>query len=184
MVEGVERVGQQPQDLLRGLYEALWYGDVEARRIAMAACARHGHPSLLLPILDAVHDHPELLRPAIDSLGQLRDARARFFLNDVLLAGGADGERAAGALALIGGPALDLLREATRSTDASLRTTAVLALLPYAGLDDLTVLHEYVGRNAQDPSEVLRRVRERVTALETILDEQQSAGGLGVEPQL
>lgn len=161
-------------DLFAALDDGLWFGSVEARRLAMRELARFGYRPAVLPIIDAARAQPELVPTAVRCLGRLGDTRAQHYLGEVL-SGGHPRERrlAAEALARIGDVALEVLREATRSSDADIRGAAVLALLPRTGLDDLTVLHEYVGLHGDDDPAVVGPVRERARLLEELLEQQQ-----------
>jgi hypothetical protein len=167
-------------DLLPALDEAVWFGSIEAKRLAMQQLARFGYRSSVLTIIDAARAHPQLVPTAVRALGRLADPRARRYLGEVLEHGHARERRlAAEALVAIGDLALDVLREATRSATSDVRTTAVRALVPHTGLDDLTVLHEYVARHgAEDDPAVVALVRERAELLEGLLEEQlESAAG-------
>jgi hypothetical protein len=161
-----------PPGFISALDEALWFGTVDAQRQAMIELARFGFPLTTTAAVDAVHMHPELLGVVIAALGMQEDDRSRFFLSEVLQADPEYRRPAASALADVGGQALDILRQATRHPDRAVREVAVDALLPRAGIDDLTVLHEYVGSNAGDDPAVLGRVRERATFLENLLEQQ------------
>ncbi len=164
-----------PPEFLSALEDALWAGTPDAQRIAMKELSRYRYPPALLPIVDAAQADPRLQRPAILALGRMNDDRAAAFLGE-FLDRGPDIERrlAAQSLAQIGGRSLDVLRLATRSATKAVRTEAVRALVPIAGLDDLTVLHEFVGQHPDDGTEVVNPARDRVMFLESLLEAQQS----------
>jgi hypothetical protein len=176
MVEAMRHSsGAMPAEYLSTLDDAIWFGTTDAQRIAMSQVARFQYRGVVLSIIDAASLDPALAKPGILALGQIGDDRARFFLGEYV--SGADPELrrlAAEALARIGARALDVLREHTRSDSAAVREAAVHALVPITGLDDLTVLHEYVGLHADDDPEVVARARERAALLEKLLEQQQS----------
>lgn len=163
-----------PPDFLPALEDAIWSGAIEAQRVAIPQAARYHDPAIAALATDAVTAHPELRLVAIQSLGLTRDDRARFFLGESLVKG-SPRERglAAVALASIGGRGLDVLRESTRSDVREIRQAAIEALLPFTGLDDLTVLHEYVGLHPADDPAVLERSRQRAAYLESLLATQE-----------
>jgi hypothetical protein len=178
-----------PPDLLPAFEDAVWYGSVEAQRLAMRDLAQLRFERGVLPIIDAVYANPVLLRPAVINLGRLKDARARFFLDQILRAEGdllADPRirpAAATALAEFLGPATAVLRGACRSDRAEVRQTAVMALVPVSGLEDLTVLHEYLGSHPDDDANVLRAVEKRARLLESLVDQVQSGEDPVVPPE-
>jgi len=168
-----------PADLLPAFEESMWYGSVEAQRLAMRELAQIEYERGVLPIIDAVYDHPGLLRPATLSLGRLMNVRARFFLDAVLRAEGDPlGDpriraAAAASLASFQGVATPVLRAACRSERPEVRQTAIAALVPITGLEDLTVLHEYIALHPDDDSAVMRLVAQRAQLLESLVDQLQ-----------
>jgi HEAT repeat protein len=110
----------------------------------------------------------------IRALQQQGDDRARHFLGELLR----EGDRrylhqAAEALAVIGGRAIDTLREATISPDSTLRGAAIDALVPVSGIDDLTILYEYVSLYPEDPPERMDLVLQRAVQLEAMMEARQ-----------
>jgi HEAT repeat protein len=169
-----------PPSLLPAFEDALWHGSVESRRLAMREIAQLRFERGVLPIVDAVHEDPALLRPAVLALGRLRDARARFFLDSVLRAE-SDPLRdprtralAAEALAALLNHGTPVLRAATRTDRKEVRQTAVAALVPVSGLEDLTVLHEYLMRHPDDDPNVVRLVEKRARLLESLVGQEQT----------
>jgi hypothetical protein len=162
-----------PEDFLPGLVDALWYGSVEAKRVAMLELARFRYPPSVLTIADSAHAHPELVGTAVWALGRMGDPRARVFLNETLLDGNPRHRAAAAAaLAALGEEGLALLREAVRSDRSEIRGAAVTALLPVSTTEDLTLLHEYVEIYPDDGTGLIPRVRERTIELEAELEEE------------
>jgi hypothetical protein len=49
------------------------------------------------------------------------------------------------------------------------REAAVVALLPHATPDDVTLLYEYLNQHRRDDPDVVNAVRERATELESAL---------------
>jgi len=163
-----------PPDLLPALEEAVWYGTRDARAIAIPELARYGARPALLTIIDAAYEDAELIAIAVDAVGMIGDARARFFLDEQLNTGGPGiPEKAAVALARIGGKALDPLKNAMRSDDQELRQLAVRALLPFAGVEDLSALYEYTYRHGDDDAELVDAVRQSTVVLEQHLAAEQ-----------
>jgi hypothetical protein len=167
-----------PPDYLPGLEEAIWFGSVEARRLAMMEISRYPYPPAVLTIIDAVHLDPELTYAGIRALGRLRNERGRFFLKRILVHGEPRYQKlAAQALGLIGETGVPLLREQAVSEQRSVREAAMAALLPYATSDDLTLIHEYVGLHADDDPVLVDSVRSKAIELETQLEESQLSEG-------
>jgi len=164
-----------PGDYLPGLEEAIWFGSIGARRIAIPEITRYDFPPAVLTIIDAIHENPQLARTGIEGLGRMRNPRARFFLLDVLRKGTSRYQRpAAQALGKLGDRGVLVLRQSADSDRKPEREAAMLALLPYTTPDDLTLLHEYPAVHADDDAEVLAAVRERGAELEEFLLEQQA----------
>jgi hypothetical protein len=81
---------------------------------------------------------------------------------------------AAVALSRIGGPALQPLKDAMRSEDRALRETACRALLPVAGLEDVTALHEYAAARPDDDPGLVEAVRTAAAMLEEAMAARQA----------
>ncbi len=157
----------EPEDYLPGLVDALWFGSVEAQRLAMIEVSRFTFPAAVTGIIDAVHAHPELTRVAIQSLGRMQDIRGRLFLNDVLTGPNPRYRaQAAEALVALGSPGLDLLRDALRSAEPTVRRAALAALLPNARPEDLTALYEYMVAHESEDPEQAEGIRPRASELE------------------
>ena len=168
--------GGNPADFLPGLEEALWFGSIEAKRIAMHELARYPFPPAVLTTIDAIYEHPELTLDGLRALGAMQNARGRFFLRRVLQFGDPHFKPAAAiALGRVGETGLLTLREQARSEDRAVREAAIDALLPYANPDDLTTLYEYIGFRTEDDPEVRARVLEKAAEIEQILEELQLA---------
>jgi hypothetical protein len=163
-----------PAQYIPSLYDAVWYGSVEAKRLAMAELAGQRFPPAMLPIIDAVYEYPALTEVAVETLQRLGDDRARFFLGELLLEGDpAYRQMAAVALATIGGRCIDTLRDATVSERAQIRGAAIDALLPVSSVNDLTILYEYIAQFPEDDADRVDRVLQRATQLEAILEARQ-----------
>jgi len=161
----------QPENYLPGLEELIWFGSVDAKRIAILEITRFRFGPALMTIMDAGHFHPELLETVVWSLGAYGNDRARHFLGKVMRE--SDDERrrlAARALAQIGRRAKLTLRDAALGDEANLRHEAIRALLPVTDPDDLTALYEFLSRFADDDARVVQRVRDRIGELEEYLD--------------
>jgi hypothetical protein len=173
-----------PADLLPALEEAVWFGTHDARAIAIPELGRYQASPALLTIIDAGHEDPELVGLAVDAVGMIGDERGRFFL-DAQLHGGAPGipEKAAVALARTGGKALDPLKAAIRSDDRALRELAVRALLPVAGVEELSTLYEYTYRHEDDDPELIEAVRQSTVVLERLLAAQQDHDSASPMPE-
>jgi hypothetical protein len=163
-----------PPEYLPGLYDAVWFGSMDAKRLAMVEIVRYRFSLATLTMMDAAHEYP-LLRPTvIRTLASQGDDRARHFLGEIL----AEGDPAlypmvAQSLATIGGRAIETLRNATLSPDSALRAAAIDALLPVSGVDDLTILYEYVALFPEDPPGRLDLVLQRAAQLEAIMEARQ-----------
>lgn len=165
-----------PPDFLPGLNDAVWYGTREARLLAIPELGRFRFTPGVLTIIDAAHEDPQLLEVSIEALASMRDQRARFFLEQVMLEGPLEVRGlAAGALARIGDLSLLPLKVAIRSEDPGTRALAVRALLPVATVDDLSTLHEYVYNHPDDDSSTIDSVRASAVALEERLARQISS---------
>lgn len=156
-----------PTDYIPALESAIWFGDHATRELAIPELARFRQRGATLTMVDAATEDPSLIPLVARATGQIGDPRARFWLEKVLR--GPDpalrGE-AAVALARIGGPALVPLKDAMRSEDRALRETACRALLPVAGLEDVTALHEYVTARPDDDPALVEAVRTAANLLE------------------
>ena len=173
-----------PAEYLLGLEEATWFGTREARLRAIPELGRHRYRPSLLTIVDAAYEDAELVPTAIESLGMMGDARARFFLEKMMLEGPPDARgQAAAALARIGGEALRPLKIATRSDDPGVRLVAIQGLLPVATIDDISTLHEYVYNHPQDDPGILEAVRASALMLEDALARQAEADSASAESE-
>ena len=174
-----------PHAYLPALEEAIWYGSIEARRLAMAEISMFVFPPAVLSTIDAIYEEPELALHGIRALGRMRDERSRFFLGRVLNHSEPRyKEAAAASLVLLNETGLQVLRNAVRSESRDVRLAAIHALLPYTAVDDLTRLYEYVDLHGDtDGPEVLERIRERARELEILLEEQQLAEAASAETE-
>ena len=171
-----------PSEYLIGLEEATWFGTREARLRAIPELGRHRYRPSMLTIIDAAYDDPELMPTVIESLGMMRDTRARFFLEKVMLEGAPEVRgQAAAALARLGGTALYPLKLAMRSDDPEVRLVAVQALLPVATVDDISTLHEYAYNHPDDDPGILEAVRASALMLEEALARQAEAESASAE---
>jgi hypothetical protein len=165
-----------PADYLPGLESAIWFGDRAARELAIPELARFRQRGATLTLVDAAVEDPELASLVIRSIGHIGDARGRFWLETQLR--GTDRQLradAAVALATLGGPAIVPLKDAMKSDDRALRETACRALLPVAGLDDITALHEYAAAWPDDAPALLEAVRTAAAMLEEALAARQAS---------
>jgi hypothetical protein len=162
-----------PPNLLPALEDAVWFGSSDARRLAIPELALYQYRPALLACIDAGLEDPTLLELVIRSVARMGDDRARFFLEEVLLAEDQNqAAMAAEAMATIGGRALAPLRDAVLSEDETVRGNAIAALLPVASIDDLAVLYEYLAKFTADDEAMIGRVRERAALLEQVLEER------------
>jgi hypothetical protein len=155
------------------LYDAVWYGSTEARRLAIAANASLGHKSSLLPMIDAAYEEPILVLAVVKALGDFASDRGRFYLKEVLESGTPEQRlSAAHAMTRIGNKSLELLRESVLSDDQQTRLTALDALLPISSTDDLSIFHEYASKYSSEDPLTWQRLSERVSMLEEIMETQ------------
>lgn len=168
--------GGIPSEYLPALEDMIWYGSLEAKRVAIPEAARLRYPLALLSIMDAASEHPELVPVAVKALGDFRNDRARGFLKDVMLRGHPH-ERllAARALGRIGDRGMDTLREAARDSDAGCRSAALETLLPVTDTDDLSLLHEYIGLYPDENPRLHAMLLKRALLLEAIKEKQLDA---------
>jgi len=163
-----------PPNYLTGLEDAIWFGSLEARRLGMIEVSRQFYPPAVLPMIDAIYAHPELTETGLKALSRMRDGRTRFFLRRVLTTADPRFKKlAATGLGDVGEAGLAILRELTKSVDREVREAAMIALLPHAKLDDLTLLYEYVTSNSEDDALVIDAVRERAQGFETFLEQME-----------
>jgi len=163
-----------PPNFLPGMEEAIWFGSIEARRIAMTEIVRFHYPPAVLSMIDAIHIDPELTLHGLRALGWMGDERARFFLTRVLEHAEPRFKLAAAtALGRLGETGLATLRVSARDEEQSVRESSMDALLRYTNPDDLTMLHEYVALRSDDDPAVVDRTRERAMELEALLEERQ-----------
>lgn len=163
-----------PALYLPSVYDSLWFGSIDAKRLGMYELARYRFPLATLPMIDAAYEYPRMRQSVIRALQQQGDDRARHFLGGLLQEGDPRYlHQAAEALAVIGGRCIDTLREATISPDSTLRGAAIDALLPVSGIDDLTILYEYVSLYPEDPPERMDLVLQRAVQLEAMMEARQ-----------
>ena len=160
-----------PAGYLPALEDAVWFGGREARTLAIPELARLRSQASVLPIIDAALEDPELEQVAAQALGQLGDARARFYLARLLDEGKPFlRDQAAVALARVGDEGRSLLRSAMKSERKEIRLSAVRAILPFATVDDLTALHEYAASHAADDPPTGKAVEQAAAILERALE--------------
>jgi hypothetical protein len=177
-----ERFSNSP-DFLPGLEEAIWFGSVEARRLAMIELSRYPFPPAVLTIIDAIHQEPELMVNGLRALSRMRNERTRFFLKRVLHHGAPRYQRlAAEGLGRLAESGIPLLREATAAQDRGVRETALAAWIPYAAPEDVTLLHEYVTAHGDDDPDLLRAARDKALELEAALEREHLAEAATSEP--
>ena len=163
-----------PAQYMPALYDSIWFGSMDAKRLGMFEMARYRFPMATLPIIDSAYEYPRLRHSVIRALEQQGDDRARHFLGEILMEGDPQYlHEAAQALAVIGGRSIDTLREATISPDPTLRGAAIDALMPVSGVDDLTILYEYVALYPEDPPERMDLVLQRAAQLEAMMEARQ-----------
>jgi hypothetical protein len=168
-----ERTGV-PRDYLAGLEKAIWFGSIHAKRLAIARLSGESYRPVVMACIDAAHDHPELTETVLRALVSFREPTSRFYLDESLRTGTLQQRRlAAIALSLIGGPAHELLREASLSDDSKVQDVAVAALIPVSGPEDLTIFYEFVDRYAGDGHPLLEEVSRRAAELEALRESQQ-----------
>jgi len=170
-----QRPAELPAAFLPALETAVWYGPREARERAIPPLAQFRYTPALLPIIDAALEDRALLPLAVKAVSAMQDARARFFLDDTLMAGPPDVRSdAAIALARIGGDALFPLKKALRSDDPATRLAAATAILPVARTDDLSALYEYLSAHSGDDPIVVQAIRDTAAMLEEVLAAQHA----------
>ena len=177
MIDAARRLteGTAP-GLLRGLDKALWFGTVDAKRLAIQQFGMRKTRAVRMAIVDATYDHPELIPIAVQSLTQIGDDRARHYLGELLASDDEEHRRlAASALGKIGARCKDVLREGVLSQDPGMREAALSELLANTGLGDLTTLYEYVAAFPDDDPSLLEQVRQRAVLLEDLLERQRAA---------
>jgi hypothetical protein len=163
-----------PPQYIPSLYDAVWFGSLDAKRLAMLELAEYRFPPAMLAFVDAAYEHPELTEIVIRSLKRLGDDRSRHYLGQLLLSGDPDYlDLAAEALAAIGGRGIEILRDATASPRPEIRGAVIDALVPVSGVDDLTILYEYVAQFPDDDSQRIDLVLQRAAQLESMLEARQ-----------
>ena len=163
-----------PTDYLPGIESAIWFGDHAARELAIPELARFRQRGATLTLVDVAIEDPTLAPLVVRAMGEIGDPRARFWLETLLH--GSDlplRADAAVSLARIGGPALVPLKDAMKSGERGIRETACRALLPVAGLDDITALHEYAAAWPDDQPALVEAVRTAAAMLEEALAARQ-----------
>jgi hypothetical protein len=162
-----------PPEYIPALVDAVWLGSSDARRLAIPEVAMHRYGPALMACVDSAIEYPGLQEIVVLSLGEFRDHRARFYLEEVLLQGPAALRPvAAASLTRIGGLAMVPLQGAALSPEPSVRIPAIRALLPASGIDDLTTLYEYLGRFPNDDEVLIEDVRSRAAMLEAALEQR------------
>lgn len=158
------------------LEDVMWYGSIDAKRLACHELAKQHFEPALLAVLDSIYDHPELTALVVRDLGIWRDYRSRFELRRVLDRGSVkERELAAEALAKIGGTAIEQLRDATLANDSLTRRTAIAAFLPESNVNDLTALYEYIAEYGEEDPGLTERIVARTRYLESVFEAQRDA---------
>jgi hypothetical protein len=172
-----------PAGYVSALEDTLWLGSPDARRVVIPELASHRFTPALMACVDTAIQFPGLQSLVVRSLGEFRDHRARFYLEEVLLEGPEElRSLAAGSLARIGGLALAPLHDAALSPDPGIRLPAIRALTPVSRIDDLTTLYEYLGRFPQDDETLREEVRSRSALLEAALEQRMDIESASPSP--
>lgn len=165
-----------PADFLATLEVIMWYGSVDAKRVASMLVALHRYVPAMPITIDAIYSHPELTESILRVLPMFGNSGARHtlrrFLND-----GSERERrvAATALSRMGTLAAEVLREATLSEDPVTRAIAIEVFLPQTTIADLTALYEYLALYPDDDPGTIQSIRARARVLESVLVKRQEA---------
>ena len=178
-------IGGRPPEYLTIMYDAVWFGDRNARLAAIPEIMRFKYSRPLLPLIDAAHEDETLVPVIIETLAVLQDERARVWLGSLVSEPGNPHQRAAAAaLARIGKKALVPLRECLISEDRPTRENAARALAASAGSAELTFVYDYLEAFPEDDPAALEGLRRRARLLERALqelDEELSESG---EPEI
>jgi len=157
-----------------GIDTAIWFGSPDAKRQAMLYMARRPIPILLMSVIDSAYQYPQLTHVVITTLEHIGDDRSRFFLAEQMEQGDVETrERAAAAMASIGGECTQYLRAWALSDRPELRAVALQALLPTTTIGDLMTLYEYIQLFPDDDATLLAALRERAIVLEELFEVQQ-----------
>ena len=174
------RSGLSPY-VLPALDQALWFGSVDSKRLAMQVLREVPYGSFVLVVIDAGYEYPQLVPSAVLALEAIADPRARFFLAEVLDGDARNRELAARALTQTGPAAFAMLRDRVLDAPPEVRAASVRALLPASGVDDLTTLYEYAARYPGD-EELIELIRTRAVELEALLEQLHDEDAAGSEP--
>jgi hypothetical protein len=178
-------IGGRPPEYLTIMYEAIWFGDRNARLAAIPEIIRFNYTRPLIPLMDAAEEDELLVPVVIEAMASLQDDRARFWLGSMVNEPGNPHQQAAAvALARIGKRALVPLRDCLTSEDRPTRENAARALAVSAGSAELTFLYDYLEGFPEDDPAVLDGLRRRAQLLERALqqlDEELSESG---EPEI
>jgi hypothetical protein len=184
MIQARRRITENdPPEYISTLEDALWIGSSEARRLAIPELALYRYGPALMACVDTAIEYPGLRKIVIRNLGDFRNHRARFYLEEVLLEGPAElRPLAADSLVRIGGLALVPLHGAALAENPEVRIPAIRALTPAAGVDDLTTLYEYLARFPDDDEILLGEIRSRAELLESVLEQRMDFDSASPSP--
>lgn len=175
-IEAKEGSQGLPADYLATLETVLWYGSVDAKRIAILIVASNRYVPAMPIAIEAMYTHPELTETVLRALPMFGNSGARHTLGHFLNQGTASERRiAARSLTQMGSLASEVLREALLSDDPLTRSVAVEVFLPKTAIDDLTTLYEYLAQHPEDDPATLEAIRERAQLLESVLVQYQDA---------
>lgn len=164
-----------PPAYVPALEDSVWFGDREARVLAIPELGRMRSFASVLPIIDAALEDPEVEQAAVLALGQIGDSRGRFYLSEALESGKpVVREQAAVALARLGAEGKSMLKSAMRSSSPSVRLAAVRALVPVATDEDVAALHEYVATHADDDPKTAEAIRLVALNIERAIEAMQA----------
>jgi len=177
--------GENTADFLPALEEGIWFGSIEARRVAMLELAKYPFPPAVLSTIDAIYIHPELTVAGLQALGKMGDERGRFFLRRALAGGDTRYKyEAAHSLGMLGDQGVNILRSEIRSETPETRQAAMGALLEFTTTDDLTMLYDYYTLHESDLPYLRDQIAQRAEYLEQellVLQEAAAASGDPVE---
>jgi len=175
--------GDNSPDFLPALEEGIWFGSIEAQRVAMIEIANYPFPPAILSTIDAIHLRPELTIAGLQTLGNMGDARGRFFLRRVLVGGEPRYKSvAAKSLGMLGDQGVTVLRYEVRSQTQQTREAAMSVLLEFTTTDDLTMLYDYYGTHESDNPHLLDQIAKRAELLEQELMVMQEAAAASADP--
>ncbi len=139
----------------------------EIKMMAMDALAYYQVPKVTLAVIDAIYEDPSLELYGIKSLGLINDPKAaKFLINKLASPDKVVADTAEEAISKMAGKMTLELKKGILDERHSVRERCLRQLLPFAKIDDLTLLYYVSSKNEHYDPELLSQLQETIDKLE------------------